>query len=658
MIEFHNIYKNFGTHEVLRNASFRVSPGERAGVTGPNGAGKSTIFKLLTDVFAPDGGEISVPKNTRIGHLRQELSAYELEESLLSYAENATGELTGIHNELDELEARLAAKGPRSGDAGDLSKLGQLQSRFEDLGGYEIRSRAEAILSGLGFPENDFCRPFSDFSGGWRMRGELARILTANPDMLLLDEPTNFLDVEAVEWLQGYLRNFDGIVMLISHDRYLLNAITSVTLEVARGGIEKYSGNYEYYAAARANRREELEAAYKNQERKRARIERFVARFRYKASKASQVQSRLKMLDRMEDIRVPEEIDRPARIKVPEPRRSGLEVVRIDEGTVTYDGANPVFQNLSFRLERGTKAALVGPNGMGKTTLLRVLAGQLRMQQGRRQLGTNVVSGYQAQDYMDVIKPDHTVFETARAAAPDTSHRDVRDFLGCFGFSGDTVEKCVEVLSGGEKVRLALSRLLLRAPNFILLDEPTTHLDIPTRKSLEQALRDYEGTLCFVSHDIEFIRNVADTIYAIGPDGVTKYFGDYDYYREKCAGQAAQVSAQAESPRATRSKEKSEEPGKTGSNRRHERRQEAKRRQKLADQQKPLRRQAEQAEEKMEVIQKEQQELVARMESEELSSSEITDINRRLSEIQNEIDKTTVEWEEAELAIEELNKSM
>ncbi len=654
MIEFQNVSRNFGTHEVLRNVSFRVNPGEHVGVTGPNGSGKSTIFRLLTNELVPDRGEISVPKDTRIGHLHQELSAFGPDQSLLSYTENAAGELTRIQNEIDELEAQLVAKGSQSADDGTLSRLGKLQSRFEDLGGYEIRSRAESILSGLGFSKNVFSRPFSEFSGGWQMRGELARILTANPDILLLDEPTNFLDVEAVEWLQGYLRDFDGIVMLISHDRYLLNAITSLTLEVAKGGIEKYSGNYDHYVAARAKRREQLEAARKNQERKRAQVERFVARFRYKASKASQVQSRLKMLDRMEEIRVPGEIDRPARVKVPQPQRSGLEVVRIDEGTVTYDGTNPVFENVSVRLERGTKAALVGPNGMGKTTLLRVLAGQLPLQHGKRQLGANVVLGYQAQDYMEVIQPDHTVFEAAQEAAPDAAQGDVRNFLGCFGFSGDAVEKYVNVLSGGEKVRLALSRLLLRAPNLILLDEPTTHLDIPTRQSLEQALRDYQGTLCFVSHDIAFIRNVADTIYAIGPDGITKYFGDYDYYREKSATQFAQP----ETTRAVCDRDESEKSNKNGITRKQERQQEAKRRQELADQQKPLRRKADEAEQRVEALQKEQQELVERIEAEEPSGSEMAEINRRLAEIQQEINDATAEWEEAELAIEELNASI
>ncbi|MFO7821548.1 MAG: ABC-F family ATP-binding cassette domain-containing protein [Lentisphaeria bacterium] len=649
MIDFQNITKAFGAQEVLRDVSFRVNPGEHVGITGPNGAGKSTIFKLLTGEITPDDGAISVPRDTRIGHLHQQLNAHAQDTTLLAYAENAVGELNDIENEIHRLEARLAEAGEGGATSKDIMQLGELQSRFEHLGGYEIQSRAEATLSGLGFSTAAFQRQFTEFSGGWQMRAELARVLTANPDILLLDEPTNYLDVGAVEWLRSYLRDFAGIMLLISHDRYLLNSLTHVTLEVANGMADRYAGNYNHYVEARQARREQMEAARKNQERKREQIERFVQRFRYQANKASQVQSRLKMLDKMEEIQVPGNAARPADIKLPKPQRSGHEVIRIEQGGVTYDGDNWVFRNLDFRLERGMKAAIVGPNGMGKTTLLRVLAGKLTLQEGKRQLGTKVKPGYQAQEFTDIMDTAKNVFSTVRDGAAEATDGEARSLLGSFGFSGDSVEKTVEVLSGGEKVRLALARMLLRAPNFILLDEPTTHLDIPTRQALENTLMNYKGTLCFVSHDIEFIRHVADTIYAIGPEGLTKYFGGYDYYRRKLA-EAEEFEGSWPADRNSGLAKKG--AGGTG-NRQAQRRHKALSRKEISRKIKPLQRRAKSAEAQVQALQTEQKELLAKIQADPMRS-DMADINRRLAEIQKGIDEATVAWEEAELAIEEL----
>lgn len=651
MIDFRNISKSFGTQEVLRDVCFRVKPGERVGITGPNGAGKSTIFKLLTGELSPDRGQVSVPGSIRIGHLHQQLAAHDADVSLLTYTENAIGELNRIEKEIAKVEARLAAGGTGR-QSQDVRRLGDLQTRYEHLGGYEIRSRAEATLSGLGFALESFHYPLGEFSGGWQMRAELARVLTANPDILLLDEPTNYLDVGAVEWLRGFLRDFAGIMLLISHDRYLLNSLTQVTLEVAKGMVDRYPGNYDHYIHARQARREQLEAARKNQARKREQIEQFVERFRYQASKASQVQSRLKMLDKMEEIRVPGETARPARISLPAPRRSGHEVAVIENGGVTYDGQNWILRNLDFRLERGTRAAVVGLNGMGKTTLLRVLAGRLDLHEGRRRLGTNVTLGYQAQDITDVISRDQNVFRAAREAAPGLPEAETRSLLGGFGFSGDAIEKMVGVLSGGEKVRLALARMLLRAPTFVLLDEPTTHLDIPTRQALEQALADYKGTICLVSHDIEFIRHVANTIYALGPDGITKYHGGYDYYRRKLEEAATQESAPIiESDKTVKARRP--EPKSKPATRREQRQYRAQKRRELTRKEKPLKRQARQAENKVDKLQAEQADLVARLQAGP-PSKEIAEINKRLTEIQTAMDKATLEWEEAELAIEVL----
>ena len=648
MIDFQSVCKSFGSQEILRDVSFRVNPGEHVGVAGPNGAGKSTIFKMLTGEMSPDSGTISLPGQLRIGHLHQQLQGREIDGSLLGYAENAGGELALIEEQIDRLERRLAAAGA-SPDPDDLRRLGDLQTRFEQLGGYLIRSRAEATLSGLGFAAEQFHRPFSEFSGGWQMRGELARVLTAEPDVLLLDEPTNYLDVGAVEWLRGYLRGFKGIMLLISHDRYLLNSLTSVTLEVANAMVERYPGNYSQYTVARRARREQALAARQNQERKREQIERFVQRFRSQASKASQVQSRLKMLEKMEEIRVPGELSGLARIKMPEVGRAGFEAVKLQRAGVSYDGENWVFRDLDFCLERGVKAAIVGANGRGKTTLLRVLAGTLPLCQGRRELGTKVGLGYQAQDFAEVLDARQTVFAAARADDSAATDRQARAMLGSFGFSGEAAEKVVDVLSGGEKVRLALVRLLLRNPNLILLDEPTTHLDIPARQALEQALLDFGGTLCFVSHDIEFIRRVADTIYAIEPTGLVKYFGGYDYYRQKLA---ERESGSRGSDSGSQAGNSADGPA-AEDNRKSQRRQRAEARRHAQHRERPLRRRAEAAERQVEDLHQEQSGLLRQLAS-GAEGERLGEINRRLHRIQPEIAAATAAWEEAELALDEL----
>lgn len=650
MIDFQNVTKSFGSQDVLCDVSFRVSPGERVGLTGPNGAGKSTIFQLLTGELEPDSGRISIPNDNRIGYLRQQLAEQNTTSSLIVYTENAVGELNQLESEIFEIEDFLASLG-KAEDKGDaLHRLGELQTRYEQLGGYEIRTRAKSALTGLGFDQDDFSRPFSSFSGGWKMRAELARVLTAEPEILLLDEPTNYLDVEAVEWLRGYLRNFKGILLLISHDRYLLNTLSGVTLEVAGGGIERYAGNYDYYVKARRERHDQAVAAKKNQDRKREQIERFVERFRSQASKASQVQSRLKMLEKMGNIRIPGEVRGLDKIKMPRPSRTGREVVRLQKAGVSYNDRDWVFKNTDFILERGVKAAIVGFNGMGKTTLLRALAGVLPLKEGSRELGANVVPGYQAQDFTEVLDPAQTVFQSARKNASEANDSMTRSLLGGFGFSGESVGKKTEVLSGGEKVRLALACLLLRNPNFLLLDEPTTHLDIPARQALETALVEYGGTLCFVSHDIEFIRNVADTVYRIDHNGVEKYFGGYDYYRGKLA--EAQDELAFSSGVSVAAHDSGDD---RGTDAKEKRRRRAAFRKKQRHLEKPLREKARSAEIEVENLHQERNELLETLKC-EVKPDEIAGVNRRLREIQDEIKKATLAWEEAELALENVVK--
>lgn len=651
MIQFSNVSKGYGPQQVLDQATFTINPGERVGVVGPNGAGKSTIFQILTGLIEPDRGEVTVPSSLRLGHVRQQLHPHKTDGSLLEYTENAIPELHHIERELAELEHRLADPDQATSDR-ELRRLGELQSEFEHLGGYELRSRAEATLCGLGFSPQRLGEPFRSFSGGWQIRAELARILVAKPDILLLDEPTNYLDVPAVEWLQDFLRSYPGTLILISHDRYLLNSLTAVTLEVSGGQVTRYPGNYAEYLNLREARYRQLVAAKANYDRKKEQLERFVERFKSKATKATQAQSRIKMLAKLEEVEVPQMALKPPKIRLPKPPRSGAEVVRIDNMSFAYKEPTWVLQQVDMRLERGERAAIVGLNGTGKTTLLRLVAGYLQPQKGKCSLGHNVELGYQSQDFADVMDPTATVFATARRTAVNHSDNDVRDLLGGFGFPGPAIDKRVEVLSGGEKVRLGLARLLLQPCNFLILDEPTTHLDIQAREALEDALKDYEGTLCLVSHDIEFVRHVATTIYAVENGTVVKYFGNYDYYRQKQAealNPPPPPSLNATPPPAPVVSESPEE-------RRDRKRLEAQARQEFAKARKPLEVKITEAESHIERFEAERAQLHDQLAS---ASPEVdfAKVSRRLGQVNEELERWNGVWEGASLELEALRET-
>ncbi len=642
MIHFVDVSKAFGSQPVLSNVSFVVHRAERVGIVGPNGAGKSSIFGLLTGAISPDTGQIRVPDRMVIGYVRQQLNAHDTDETLLGFAASPAPEIRQMQRRIQQLQDRLAVLEPGKEQQRVLRQLGEEQTAFEGMGAYHIETRAKAVLSGLGFAVADFESPFRSFSGGWQMRAELARTLVLDPGGLLLDEPTNYLDVPAVEWLRDYLRDFSGTLLLVSHDRYLLNSLTSKTLEVVATHVTTYNGSYSWYVEHREQRLRQLAAAKENQDRKKQQLERFVERFRAKNTKASQAQSRMKVLEKMEDIHVPRPAARAARIVIPEPPRPGAEVARLDDAGLTYDGQRWVFRNVDLRIERGDKVALVGLNGTGKTTLLRVLSGRLDASEGRVSTGHKVEIGYQAQDFADVLDPAESVFATVRKTAVDRSDGDVRALLGCLGFSGDTVEKKVGVLSGGEKVRVALGRLLVRPVNFLILDEPTTHLDIQAREALEQALRSYQGALCLVSHDVEFVRHVATTIFALGPDGVTRYYGGYDYYLEKCAAERSASSGTVDRAAAP-----------VAGDRRAQRRAEARRRQELYQLRRPLDARISQAELRLEQLEEEQAGLLRQLET-TAGGEAAGRVSRRLGEIQVEVEAATQEWETASIELEEL----
>ncbi len=643
MIEFRNVTKWFGSQRVLDGVSFRIHPKDRAGVVGPNGAGKSTIFDLIAGEIAPDRGLVQLPRNVRLGYVRQQIRPHRVDRTLLEYVEDGQSELNAVQRELEDLD-RLFRKNAVADRRRTLERLDRLQQRFEQLGGYRIRHEAERTLAGLGFAPERFADPFRSFSGGWRLRAELARVLVAEPEILLLDEPSNYLDVPAVEWLQRYLRRFRGTLALISHDRFLLNSLTSVTLAVGGGRVERYAGNYAWYVREREIRLRSRRAAARNQERRREQIERFVERFRAKNTKASQVQSRLRMLEKMEPVVVPADREPAARIRLRPPPHCGAETVRLEDAGVTYDGRRWVLRHVDLRVERGDRIALIGLNGTGKTTLLRVLAGALPPSEGRRVLGHKVAVGYQSQEFADTMDPSATVFATVRNAAADLSDGDVRNLLGGFGFSGDAVEKRVGVLSGGEKIRLAFARLLARPPNLLLLDEPTTHLDIASREALENALRSYAGTIVLVSHDIDFVRSVATSILAMDPPGVRRFPGGYDDYR-------ARFPIDAPAPE-TVPRPRTTTPAADSKAARRER---AARRQSLAPRRRKLREKIRRAEDRIETLEKEQAGLVVLLESGP-SAGKIEGINRRLTEIQRELEAATKQWEIVASELEDLER--
>ena len=639
MIEFIQAGKQFGTQEVFRDVSFRVLASERIGIVGPNGSGKSTLFSLMTGEMSPDRGRVEVQKDLRIGLVRQQLRTHHFSGSLLDFTLQTRPDLQAALERIAAIEHALPSLTDER-RAPLLRELGELQTRYEHEGGYSLKSRAEAALCGLGFDVSELNRPFRLFSGGWQMRAELVRTLLGEPQLLLLDEPSNYLDLPAVEWLQRRLEEFSGTLMLISHDRFLLRSISSVTIEVANGMVTRYPCGFDDYLRERESRFRVQKAAAGNQQRKREQIERFINRFRAKNTKAAQVQSRIKMLEKMEEIRVPHLSNDAAYLRIAPPPHCGAEVLRLESVGHTYDGARWVLRGVDLQINRGDKIALIGFNGMGKTTLLRILAGTIAPAEGRRVLGHKVVPGYQSQDFAETMPPADTVLRIVRQANPAAAERDVRTLLGGFGFEGDAIEKPCEVLSGGEKIRLAFARLFIKPPNFLLLDEPTTHLDMQGRQMLEQTLRDYSGTLMLVSHDITFVRNVATNTIAMRPPGIQRYAGGYDYYHERTQAEPATTHAPDETASLDARKQR--------------RKLRAEQRREYNQKTRILRKDIQALEDHIHACETERDQSAARL-SENIPSDFET-LNRRLNALQDDIDSSTARWETLSVQLHEIEQ--
>jgi ATP-binding cassette subfamily F protein 3 len=659
MLTVSQLSKSFVGRALFDDVSLQVNRGDRIGLVGPNGAGKSTLFALLLGDVSPDQGTIAIEKNATIGFLPQETAAAG-DETVLELALAVSPELVHAQKVIKQHEAGHEHEPEHEHEAGDAAYHNALHV-FDEHGGWELEPKAKRVLAGLAFRETDFDRPARALSGGWIMRAHLARLLVMEPDLLLLDEPTNHLDLESLQWFQEYLRTYPGAIVMISHDREFLNQLVGSIVEIAHSKLVRYRGDWDSYIEQKAAREEQQLAAYKNQQKEIASLQLFADRFRAKASKASQAQSKLKQIDRMKKIAAPVARGKTIKFHFPQPVRSGLRVITLKDVDHAY-GDLVVYRGMQYHAERGQRTVLVGPNGAGKSTLLKLLSGVLPVQHGVRELGHNVRTGYFSQNRIDVLDASHTVLDSARDMPNPVSEQTARTVLGSFLFRGDDAFKTVAVLSGGEKSRLALVRLLLNPPNLLLMDEPTTHLDVGSIDALIGALKQYHGTLIFISHDVHFIRAIATSVLHITAGAnrtggkLTFYPGDYDYYLDKSKAISARtaltagrdvteingVAAASELQPETR-----KQTGSGSKKQKAQKRLEAESRNAVAKARREKEKRVHELETKIAALEAQQKELAAALEDPAAYTpgGHAIAINRDLSALSHDLARLTAEWE-------------
>jgi len=531
MITLSHIQKQFGGVTLFKDCSLQIGVRDRMGLVGPNGSGKTTLFRMILGEESVDAGEIRIAKGVKIGYLPQEVLLFRGSTVLEEVLKILSG-ITSLQDKMKLLAEELSSLEDPS-EQGRLAKeYGRLQERYTLLGGYGLEAQAKQILQGLGFKESDYNRPTDELSGGWLMRIALAQLLLQSPDLLLLDEPTNYLDLDSLIWLESFLISYPGAIVIVSHDRVFLNHLIDRIAEIEAQEVVLYYGDYDRYLDQKEARKQILEATFRTQQKRIGQTERFIERFRAKNTKSRQVQSRIKMLEKLERIEAPKEKRQEIRFRFPAPGRSGHRVVEVKNLHKSY-GETRVYRGIDLTLFRGDKVALVGPNGAGKSTLLKILAGVLSFEEGEVILGKDVTRAYFAQHQLDLLHPGNTVFEEILSVATDQSETELRTLLGTFLFIGDEIEKKVSVLSGGEKSRLALAKILLRPANFLLFDEPTSHLDIPSRNVLEMALKQFQGTICLITHDRHLINQIANKVVEVDRGIPNVFLGNYDDYLYK-----------------------------------------------------------------------------------------------------------------------------
>ncbi len=651
MISVDNLTVSFAGWDLFKDVSFLINEKDRIGLVGKNGAGKSTMLKVLIGEQQPTSGTVSRNGECTVGYLPQQMKVADTT-TLFDETESAFSEVLGLEREIDRLNAEIAERTDYESPEYEklLHRLNDATDRFNILGGMNREEEVEKTLLGLGFERSDFSRPTSEFSGGWRMRIELAKLLLRRPSVFLLDEPTNHLDIESIGWLENYLKDYNGAVVLISHDRAFLDNVTTRTIEISLGKIYDYRVSYSKYVELRRERRAQQLAAYQNQQKMIEQTEEFIERFRYKPTKSNQVQSRIKQLEKIERIEVDEEDLSRLNIKFPPAPRSGQIVVEAKEVGKSF-GEKHVFSGATFTIERGQKVALVGRNGEGKTTFARMVIGQLEPTEGSLRIGHNVKIGYYAQNQDDLMNGDFTVFDTLDRVAVGEIRTKLRDILGAFLFRGEDIDKKVRVLSGGERARLAMARLMLEPYNLLVLDEPTNHMDMRSKDILKNAVQRYDGTVIVISHDREFLDGLVERVYEFRDGRVKEHLGGiYDFLRDRQIESMREIEQKKPSQAAAPKTNKGGLSGKML----YEQKREAEKQLRKAE------RDVERAEEEIMALEKEIAEMDRKMADPAASGIDLTDgtYYAEYNKKKEELTRLTYRWEELSITLDRIKETM
>jgi ATP-binding cassette subfamily F protein 3 len=655
MLQLDKITLYFGDRPLFDEISATINPGERIGLVGPNGAGKSTLLKIVAGEQEADSGSVNMSNSATVGYLPQDGVDPDPELTVYQEVEQAFSEILSLREKQEQLQHQLDALDPESAEHKQtLDEFGQVQHQLENIGSYTLQADIERVLMGLGFNENDFSRSTTEFSGGWLMRIALAKLLLRQPTYLLLDEPTNHLDIESLQWIESFLKNYDGTVIIVSHDRAFLDSVTKRTLALRRGNLDDYAGNFSFYEKKYAEEQELLKKQYENQQKERKQTQEFIDRFRYKATKAKQVQSRIKQLEKMEEIELDEEQSEIS-FRFPPAERSGQVVLKLRDLVKKYDD-NTVFNEIDYEIERGDKIAVVGPNGAGKSTLIRILAGIEPITSGKREIGYNVTPGYFAQHQADELNPKNNALEEMRLAGSGENDTRLRTILGCFLFVGDDVFKKVGVLSGGEKSRVALAKMLLNSGNFLIFDEPTNHLDMQSKNILQQALQQYEGTLMIVSHDRDFLDPIVNKTLEVQPGYIKTWLGNVSYYLDKKREEREAKEAQEVEKKSE--KKKTSDPTE-GMSRKEQRRFEAEKRNTLSRKVKPLKKRLQEFENDIEELEERKMEIEELMADPGFYDDEdrVKEISLEYESVKSESAEKMEKWEEIAGRIEHIENS-